>query len=236
MKILSKYKDYYDYLAKVYGEDPLINWERKMLVTERYDDPIEDDRRYRDVDPHDFAKSYYCYGEWHNSWEKRLVIVAGHRFLVYRRTLNSRIQLRLSEEDNPWTALTVEGEIHDVIAGNDHRGKWAPRKLKADSVAAYLGAYSDRGMELCIKHQTPILWLSMIRRGVQVHSGSPRLGDIVHFAAGYPAEQIYQDISDFWLNRAKGSPDVDPPVELDDKIKISYHGFDKTSFRPGSRK
>lgn len=237
MKIHSKYRDYFDYLAKVYGEDPLINWERHML-TERWDSPIEDDRRYRQIDPHNFAQyyDYYSGSEWSNHWEQRIVVVAGKRFLVYRRSQFGRTQLRIAAEDNPWTALTADADILSVIAGNDHRPRWNQRKLKPESVMPYLGAYSDAAMELCVKYQSPVLWLNIGRSGVQVHAGCPRLSDIVHFAAAYPAEQIFQDISDFWLNRAAGSPDADPPVEVNDQCKIAAHGFDKTSFRPGMRR
>lgn len=37
MKIVSKFKDYYDYLSGVWGEDPLLTYVRKSEYTPIYD-------------------------------------------------------------------------------------------------------------------------------------------------------------------------------------------------------
>ena len=47
-----------------------------------------------------------------------------------------------------------------------------------------------------------------------------------------PAEKIFQELSYFIGNIMKESPDIAPPVEIENDLRIEGHGFDlKQSFR-----
>lgn len=86
----------------------------------------------------------------------------------------------------------------------------------------------DLGCPICVV-------TTNIRNDIKCIGASPILGDISGFVKMYPSEQIYQDICDFFLNTLAGSPDADPPVEIEDKYKIIGHGFDKLSFKHRKR-
>ena len=225
MKIHSRFKDYYDYLTKVYGEDPLVNWERNLL-SETQD--VFTLKNIANLDPNGWVGTKWGY--WATHHECMLLIVAGRRFLLYKKKPSPDELL-----PKQWTALTPDSPDALKLNGFNHWSKkW--QKVSPESIKRYTGMYTDEAMNLCIRFQSPILWINVDYRESTIIPSGPVLSEVHGLPGLYPAEQIFQDISDFWLNRAKGSPDADPPVEVDDKIKILNHGFDKTSFRPGLRK
>lgn len=74
-----------------------------------------------------------------------------------------------------------------------------------------------------------------LRKGVEGHVSVeriiPNLGSL-GFAPLVPAERMYQEISLFVGNVIKESPDIKPPVEVSDKVRLVQRGFDlKSSFR-----
>ena len=163
--------------------------------------------------------------EYDFSW----VIVCGKRFVLFRKKEPVRKE---------WIAYKNSPEVEKdlgIVRDDTKKGyrKWGYTLLsRRKTPEYYMGEFSQKNLDFCIKHKSPIIVLEDGR----FTTDSPILGDIPNFVSMYPAEQIYQDISYFFLNQVNGSPDIDPPVVLDDKFKIEYHGFDKVSFRPTMRK
>lgn len=66
---------------------------------------------------------------------------------------------------------------------------------------------------------------------VKLLTGIPKLGDS-GFTTVLPPEQIYQEISQFIGNVLRESPDTQPPANVSDKERLIQKGFDsKISFR-----
>jgi len=221
MKIISKFRDYYDFYSthSFGGPDPKVVYERHLLndislsciddVNKIFGDDLDIDLR---------LPSSTCY-----DYDFRWLIVCGKRFLLFRTSKYPKTQI--------WTAYknSTEVEKHlNLLKGKRSRWEVYPRKTPE----YYMGEFSQKNLDFCIKHKSPVVVIDYGR----FTTDSPILGDIVNFVSMYPAEQIYQDISYFMLNQINGSPDIDPPVVLDDKFKIEYHGFNKVSFRPTMRK
>lgn len=215
MKIISKFKDYYDYLSHIYGQDSKITWERHLEDYIPYDTPNilkKGEVDLSGVDDHTM-KYEFCW-----------VIVCGKRFLFFRKS-------EYPKEN--WTAYKNSEEVKEYLSlagGKNPRRKWSYFTKKQPEY--FMGEFSQKNLDFCVKHKSPVI----VVYGYRFTTDSPILGDIPNFVSLYPAEQIYQDISYFLLNQVNGSPDIDPPVVLDDKFKIDYHGFDKYSFRPKMRK
>lgn len=212
MKIISKFRDYYDFYSTNFGgPDPKIVYERHLLNDTSFSffengntiskDDLDADLRY---------STSTCY-----DYDFRWLIVCGKRFLLFRKSEYPKTQI--------WTAYKNSSEVEKYL----NLGKGKRRAWKYFSPEYYMGEFSQKNLNFCIKHKSPIIVVDG-----RFTTDSPILGDIINFVSTYPAEQIYQDISYFMLNQINGSPDIDPPVVLDDKFKIEYAGFDlKQSFR-----
>jgi|LakMenE18May11ns_1017448.scaffolds.fasta_scaffold9790241_2 hypothetical protein len=220
MKIITKFKDYYDFYSTNFGgPDPKVVYERHLLndLSQIY---FNDDSKIKN-DEVDLvlrlANTIYDY-------DFRWLIVCGKKFLLFRKSEYPKTQI--------WTAYknSTEVEKHlNLLKGKRSRWEVYPRKTPE----YYMGEFSQKNLDFCIKHKSPVV----VIEGGRFTTDTPILGDIINFVSMYPAEQIYQDISYFMLNQINGSPDIDPPVVLDDKFKIEYAGFDKKySFRPAMRK
>ncbi len=226
MKIISRFKDYYDFVNYQYGEDTKYTWERKLFVDCPFPPIFQQNITKDEVDlgglSYHHSKSTYDY---------RWLIVCGKRFLLFRQY--SYVYPKISEWNRAWTAYKdsseIEGDLY-ITRNKVQKLKYFTRQLPE----YFMGEFSEKNLNFCIKHKSPIV---VVAAGLHYFTtDSPILGDIINFVSMYPAEQIYQDISYFMMNQINGSPDLDPPVVLDDKFKIDYHGFTKESFRPKSRK
>jgi len=219
MKIISRFRDYYDHIGKIYGEDSRYVWERKLFDESKFSILSGIFLSDKEGDLEGIAYSYSK-----SPYEFRWLIVCGKRFLLFRKIVHG--------QENSWTAYKNSKEIEgDLHISREKRPKWSYFSRKTPEY--FMGEFSPKNLDLCVKYKSPIM---VIATQGYYTTDSPVLGDIVNFVSLYPAEQIYQDISYFMMNQINGSPDLDPPVVLDDKFKIDYHGFTKESFRPKSRK
>ena len=222
MKIVSKFRDYYDHIGKIYSEESRYVWERKLFIDYPFPPSFQQNMTDRDVD---LGGLSYYHGK--STYEYRWLIVCGKRFLLFRQ--HSYVYPKISEWTRVWTAYKDSSEIEDdlyITKNKDQKLKYFTRHLPD----YFMGEFSEKNLNFCIKHKSPVI---VVDAGLKYYTtDSPILGDIINFVSLYSAEQIYQDISYFMMNQINGSPDIDPPVDIDNKGKILSHGFDlKQSFR-----
>ena len=236
MRIESKFKDYYDYVAYLYGGgDPKVYYHRRDL----YDSELRHEVNGYAV-PNESL--YTKNGELHelfgagtvelNSidsyWNSKWLIVMGKLYLLVAKYTN---------KPPVWKVLSKSHELY----------KYLPKRRLYSDIET-INLYIDRSekiyLDLCKKLKTPVFvqaqaynssWRSRPKGAnkaeIVLEPKVPNLGEL-GFTALYSPEQLYQDLSYFMANTINDSPDMTPPVAISDKDKLLQHGFDpKRSFR-----
>ena len=225
MKIISKFKDYYDNVAWTWGGgDPKIRYERRDL-------PESLKIEYRDIMA---PISVKYHRDMHNRYDQRILIVGERVYTVFSMSFEQRV----SCDNYGPTKYFLPDETHEIITKDRrHLRDWkkdGPRILYHKSPLA---------IELCKRVGQPVFWIGhqyypkakWIDREnhfIEIGGAIPRLCEIRNFAKFYPPDQIYQDLSYVIGNLMHEPPDDNPPVQVGEKIRLEKHGFDpKTSFR-----
>ena len=222
MKIQSRFRDYYDYVAHQYGGgDPKITYVREPL-TELNDSGFRPSITVNHkLDLHVPDK---------RGWNNRF---AGYNFKVL--VIMDRAFLTI--EDCACPSLdkvynfSFEHKIYDFETNplklQDKRFLWSDGNINYPR-----GQASKEVLELTKKVGAPVYMIEAIgRENVYIQSEIPQLGKL-GIPAVYSAEQLYQDMSYFMGNTIYDNPDINPPVSIDDKTRLMQHGFDiKQSFR-----
>ena len=217
MKIISPFKDYYDWVAGKYGGgDPRLVYKRtKIQGQNTKDHVIYDIVSGRSYELSSLNANRYRLGK--STYSFNILIFCGRQYLVVKIDGATNI---LSEEKHPdlWKILNKPSKgIASLL-------------VKHTSIDFYLGKQTQFAENLCKQYDQPVL-LIVDDLGAVVSNRIPVLQD-VGFASIMSAEQCYQEISHFLGNVLRENPDTKPPVEIDDKYKIIGAGFDtKTSFR-----
>ena len=222
MKIISPFKDYYDWVAGKYGGgDPLIVYKRNKINGAQVGNSkirgllYEPYRSGRSTlrDFHETRKA-----QKKPEYQLQLLIFCGRQFLViknYDRIGDAGI---LSQEKYPelWDVLNTRPKYYGLIDIG-----WVSPEF-------YLGESSDFALQTCKRFDQPVL---LLNEYMEIDDRIPVLQDL-GFGSVMSAEQCYQEIAHFIGNVLRESPDAKPPVEVADKFKIIGAGFDtKTSFR-----
>jgi len=216
MKIISKFKDYYDSVAWTWGGgDPKTRYERRDL-------PESLKIEYRDI-----MQAMNIYGKLHNKYDTHTLIVGERVYTVFS----------MSATLGP-TKYFIPDETHEIMTASVRPG-WV-RDFAKGSVY-YKSSYV---VELCKRVGQPVFWIAhqyytgghkwsvKSQHFIEIAKKIPRLCEIRNFAKFYPADQIYQDLSYVIGNLMHEPPDDNPPVQVEEKIRLEKHGFDpKTSFR-----
>ena len=221
MKIISKFKDYYDYVAFQYGEDPLIRYNRQ---------PIDNDTELlSDIDKQLWYKSCYFPSRHNNDPAFRF------KWLV----INAKLYLLYSENMQPYKVLTSEMYTGIINTGDisSFNSSWATR------VYPYLSGYSfyigndrlyNELVELSRKLNAPVFEIGETSFGEILSNNKckvPVLSEL-GIASIIPPDQLFQELAYFIGNIMKDTPDTNPPVVIDNDLRIEGHGFDlKKSFR-----
>lgn len=211
MKLLSKFKDYYDFLAHQYHDEKVI-YDRTTIKNTSI--PIKDIKgklrnppRYID-DPKGGMSTF-----------KYLVINGCYYLLVG----NSQ------DPANTYELFSTDKHTHL----NEHllMSGWF-RKTYIHDVSYYVGCKDSALIELSKKVGHPVYIIKEIVGGqIYIESKIPKLLDY-GIPSILPSTLIYQDLVYFLSNVLKDSPDMQPPIKMDDKLKIASHGFDLVkSFR-----
>lgn len=222
MRIISNFKDYYDYVAHLYGGgDPKIIYNRPLRNKEQYTFSLND----IDV-PLSIKKAFKIYKKMYRyndnnkdriSNVKALVICNRLFTVVYFVNGNFTILT-----DDLFVAMTASARYFESFL--DKRG---------DKIEDFINVVDDGLVKICRTTKKPVMLLNFnpVLDTYELSGMCPILNNygISKFIS---PEQIYQELSYFVGNTIHESPDTMPPVVLSDKSKILKGGFDlKTSFR-----
>lgn len=211
MRILSNFKDYYDYVANIYSDPKII-----------YDRPLKNktyiDFKYNDKTlPHIMKKIFIL----NNNIEKEKydnlnVLIIGNRlFTILNKKNTSKV---LSEEYLiKFTSLKYR--------------YYYDKEYK--NINNFVNFTDDKLINICRKTKMPVMLFGIDNRDkiFYLERFCPILNNY-GISKYISPEKIYQEISYIVGNLIYESPDLKPPVEISDKDKILKAGFDlKTSFR-----
>ncbi len=203
MRIISKWKDYYDYLSWHFGQDNSIIYKRKPFSSE-----IGISKKDLPQLPNDVFINYRF---------KWLSICSVLFLLVEKREANGSY--------GPWKMYSTDD------FSDEFNSKLNKNYFFNGSYTQHIGKSSPLVLELHKQVSAPVFCFVTVWNGCYIDDIIPKL-DVLGIPSVYPAEQIYQDISYFIGNTLTPSPDTVVPNISSDKEKILQHGFDlKQSFR-----
>lgn len=204
MKIISRFKDYYDYVGHQMGMiDPKIVYDRNKKIVETEEsnfllnilNPFPYSSRKLDMMGLDLK--YLCVNGklvtlYNLMKENRFYRVVSKE--IFDQYLNKVFYYRRSYQFSPFETSKLVDDLSKSI-------------------------------------QQPIFMCSRIGYKVFVEEDIPILKNHNYSSIQSP-QQIYQDIEHYITNVLRTNPDTLVPVEVEDKHKITQHGFDiKKSFR-----
>ena len=232
MKISSKLPDYYDNVAWTYGGgDPKIRYERRDFDSDELGtclDRIAMKIKSREIEG---PLSVRCHRDMHNNYSEKLLIVGERVYTVFS------VPSYVSHDYGPPKYFLPDATHEIITKDRSHLRDWkkdGPRILYRKSPDA---------VKLCRLVGQPVFWIAhqyypnakWIDREdhfIEIAKEIPRLCRIKNFAKLYPANQIYQDLSYVIGNLMHEPPDDNPPIQVEEKIRLQKKGFDlKTSFR-----
>lgn len=221
MKIQSKFKDYYDHVAHIYGGgDPLNVYERK---------PLEDNVYNFDST---VFNGFRLPGNWyHLNYSLKYIVIAGKLYTLRADKNEDRNAVGTYGEYKLFTPENFPKHFEKEKSKGFR--KWRLDSWRREEV--YIGYEHPALTEIAKAIGQPVYELYRIensyRTSVYVNHVIPILADN-HIPKIIPAEQMYQDLSYYTVNTMKESPDIRKPNISSDKEKILQHGFDtKQSFR-----
>jgi hypothetical protein len=209
MIIQSSFRDYYDFVAKLYrGGDPKIvyvrNEMKKNLEIEVTNCPFVDLYGYETTKER--MEHEYAY-----------LVVAGKLYLLSRPRYTEKNFVIVSPDQvlKDKSKLRFWSRQCSITFGKEHQ---------------FL-------IDLSIKIQSPVFIINTVQRNrdnkslIFINKHCPRL-DLLGMASLISPYQMYQDLSYFIGNTMKVPPDTAPPVQLSNRERIIKAGFDLvTSFR-----
>jgi len=221
MKIISNFRDYYDYVPHLYGGgDPKI-----VFVRPKKNINLIDFVNLTSFEGVVFAKINSLRHRLSNRQDpyRSQLIVIGDKIFYYTK-YEPVSKPKLWEN---WYSLITQ-EIIDKVFFSRYSWNGATDKPRLTSV---INRQDEHLLALCKHVGRPVFSLFPDIYGWKVGEISPNLGEM-GVASFIEAEDMYQNLSYLVGNLMKDSPDISPPVELSDKHRILKHGFDlKTSFR-----
>lgn len=255
MKILSNFKDYYDYLAYQYGVDDNIVFQRNRVI------PLDADIKFINLpacdtinenaiipENHTFryqlgSSNIFYYEDDSKICQFECVSVVGtvYYYLYEYDTLNKTSSMRIPKHEDykkysRWREkLGFDKGGHIVWPELWGGGKKNFQHLRCREIGIIhpdeTRLLYDIPVELHQELQSPVLWKKSKLPDGTTCLLMPNLSKITGFSGCYPPDKIYRDIYNF-LQTMRKSPDADPPVNVDNQSKILKHGFDlKKSFR-----
>lgn len=224
MKIISNFKDYYDFVAHTYGGgDPLNVWVRKDTLNPPFvgaNFTTFDTFKVKDTGL--YRKSWEKKGEsW--GWQMGFCVLNGKAYPTVRKSTSSGLQTTYE----PWKILKANHPFVDFYL--NHKSTRYSNLRAKEQVESWLSP-KESAQLIEVSRQVKQPTFIMLDRD-SVYGELPRLGEL-GFAALFSPEQIYQNLSQFVGNYLRDSPDVNPPLTVSNRDRILQHGFDpKKSFR-----
>lgn len=214
MIIRSPFKDYYDYVGNVYGNDPSVTYIRNRIAPRSSSCPEVEGCLYiqnnREIVTIPYPDSNTPVGHF------RWLVVCGKYFLL----------ISTNDITRPYKIFTPEENPGWVKSFTSRYSYW-----RMKGILDNIGKQSQSLIDLSIDIKQPVFTIE--RNGYRgasspeyiVNGDIPKLGEL-GLAKVYPAEQLYQDLEYFLMNTMKISPDTAIPSKMSDKEKIVQHGFD----------
>jgi hypothetical protein len=221
MKIISKHKDYYDYLQGIYGVDPLQIYDRRTDNLVKFipylNEPIREPYR-----THSFAINNMNYhileykGKLHHTIEE---LISLDKKLIFRKTQRDKT---MTHRDYGSGTLF---DSYSLGLG------WGSKKHSTEEKAKlYFDKYNIT-TTANTKARTPVLKHTNNRvddDGNDINWSIPDLSTY-GFAKWVPAPEMYRQVAEF-ISWMKDNPEI--PNKQTNKEKIQSNGFDlKASFR-----
>jgi len=250
MKIISKFKDYYDIIGQTYGVDNKIAFDRTIEIPSVVKVYVPDEFLIRLPDiqsslaKHSVQDSYHTFYEMcraENIQRLMLLSMCGRPIFIGQTESSWRPNADgLRNEYVGGTTVLPSEELVECMVGlslymglpnlNDVRRYLMRVSQKIRSPIFILKDMAGRSFN----HYSTTRNLNQDEYEFYLGESVPRLADIKGFAKKYSSDQIYQDISYWVANVMNGSPDLmpEPNPELTDVERVLSHGFDKrVSFR-----
>jgi hypothetical protein len=219
MKIISKHKDYYDYLQGIYGIDELVVYDRRTENLIKHIDSIK-------LEIYDFAICDFIYRIYfykNKSYHTPDELIELHHLLINDNYIGS-------DDRKVYLLKTYE-----------YSSNWVKNKGIEDSAKRHFDEY-NHSTQINKNLRIPILIKNEFGEIIHEKSFNGRIGrtfntsrwsipDLSSFgiAKYIPAVEIYQRITEF-ISWTKDNPEI--PNKQTDKEKVLSHGFDiKQSFR-----
>ena len=225
MKIISNFKDYYDFVPHTYGGgDPLNVWVRKDTSSPPF--AGANFVRFDTISVKDTglsSKSWEKKGEsW--GWQMGFCVLNGRAYPTLRKWTRNEQTTYIYEA---WKILKAN---HPFVDSYLQHNSTRYSSLRAqEQIESWLNP-KESAQLIEVSRQVRQPTFIMLDRD-SVYGQLPRLGEL-GFAALFSPEQAYQNLSQFVGNYLRGSPDVNPPVTVSNQDRILQHGFDlKKSFR-----
>lgn len=230
MRILSKFKDYYDYVEYLYsqeGGDPTNTYVRRDVEgKDEYSSDWFSIRAKGEIPskPKPKADKYWGRKSDPFPWIYKWCSVCGKLYLL------------VAEEPgvySPKYKLITETHPSLSLVYSESPGHW----FKEPAIKELIEVPNSACVEVSKKLQIPAFILEdpyykhLIEPfHITLNRTVPNLGEL-GFASIIPAEQMYQEIAMF-LTSLRDNPDSLPPVDISDKDRLTQKGFDaKISFR-----
>jgi hypothetical protein len=260
MIIKSKFKDYYDYIGKTYGEDPSIVYVRNDLPNNSDGIPVCEFGLTGII-----RKPAICSGRDNNylhfkdythytnvpEFKFKYLVVCGRLFLLVSENLNKK---QIPGKD-VWTDYEVFSakkfpRINKIVVAKFEikkkqeswrTGYWDDFEF-IDVYHHYAGHPEDSLLTLSKRVGQPVFVVNEINYDTRINDGKgytevevssviPILNSLNFSCISDPVNLFYC-IQEFITNVLRVNPDKLPPVEVDNKDKIVQHGFDlDISFR-----
>ncbi len=209
LKIISKFKDYYDYIGHQMGMiDPKIVYDRNVKLSTT----AEIKKLIIKINPF----PYSCYKLLAFDMEIKFLCVNGKMYTLYRMYTKEKNYKVLSKD-------IFDQYFRKVFYyKNSHSFNPYDKSFLIDDLSIAIGQPvfiinryypSQRNESLYIEESIPIL-------------------QNLNFPSIQAPQILYQELEHYISNVLRTNPDTLVPVEVEDKHKITQHGFDiKQSFR-----
>lgn len=204
MKIISRQKDYYDYVGKIYGEDTKLIYERDKIPAGKYLLKTSDYDTFKAprLVTHQFVQRLYVLGYVY--------------YLIWSYDYNFKGRLLTEDDSKLFDTQFWRNSVADYKLDGQPACKALvdlSKELKAPIFLFDVGYQNKEEVLILVKGA-----------GYQFNLN---LGSY-SFASIKSAETMYQELSCFFGSLVS----TDPPVKVSDKDRIVAHGFDlKKSFR-----
>lgn len=231
MKIISNFKDFYDYISTYYGLDESVIYKRTSFVKKDFNENVKmvdilfDGR---------FSTVYFI----EISDEQRKLFSSSIKGQLVRYIVANGRKYGFIKYENKWQYLTQELYDRIEVEKPEHTSIFSPKKVIVNN-----GNRNELLDDISKRVNAPIFECTIsnavYERGkcfLAVFEHVPVLKEL-GFEKLVDVQQFYQELEHYISNVLRDNPDIKPPVIISDKDLIESKGFDKKiSFRKRKEK